>query len=149
MPRTPPQLLELTSQIVAAFLAKNFVPVDALPALMESVYKQLQYLDAPPAKGAEMPIKPAVPISKSIQYDHLICLEDGKKVVMLKRYLMTRYDMTPDDYRRRWKLPSNYPMVPKEYSDRRSKMAKGFGLGKTKTKRGPNKPKADTWTRQT
>jgi predicted transcriptional regulator len=124
-------LLGLSSEIVAAFVAQNTLPADQLPALIRSVHGALNGLTAPevvapaPARG-----KPAVPISRSVQQDYLVCLEDGKQLKMLKRYLRSRYGMTPDDYRRRWGLPPDYPMVAPGYAAKRSDFAKQIGLGR-------------------
>lgn len=122
-------ILELTSEIVAAHVSNNTVTADELPALIEQVYSTLSNV----GHGAEMtdddqPI-PAVPIKKSITPDYIICLEDGKKLKMLKRHLKTAYDMTPEEYKERWGLPSDYPMVAPNYAKQRSKLAKKIGLG--------------------
>ncbi len=124
-------LLGLSSEIVAAFVAQNSLPADQLPGLIRSVHGALNGLNsteaaAPaPARG-----KPAVPISRSVQPEYLVCLEDGKQLKMLKRYLRSRYGMTPDDYRRRWGLPPDYPMVAPGYAAKRSDFAKQIGLGR-------------------
>ena len=124
-------LLGLSSEIVAAFVAQNTLPADQLPALIRSVHGALNGLNATeavapvPARG-----KPAVPISRSVQPEYLVCLEDGKKLKMLKRYLRSRYGMTPEDYRRRWGLPPDYPMVAPGYAAKRSDFAKQIGLGR-------------------
>lgn len=123
--------LRVTSQIVAAFVANNPLPADGLPALIQSVYKSVCGLTGGGEETAERP-KPAVPISRSVTDDHIICLEDGKKLKMLKRYLRSHYDMSPDDYRRRWGLPADYPMVAPSYAARRSRFAKEIGLGKSR-----------------
>jgi predicted transcriptional regulator len=124
-------LLGLSSEIVAAFVAQNSLPADQLPDLIRSVHGALNGLNAPEA-AAPPPVrgKPAVPISRSVQPDYLVCLEDGKKLKMLKRYLRSRYGMTPDDYRRRWGLPPDYPMVAPGYAAKRSDFAKQIGLGR-------------------
>ena len=125
------ELLGLSSEIVAAFVAQNNLPADELPALIRSVHGALNGLGAAesvapvPARG-----KPAVPISRSVQPEYLVCLEDGKKLKMLKRYLRSRYAMTPEDYRRRWGLPPDYPMVAPGYAAKRSDFAKQIGLGR-------------------
>jgi predicted transcriptional regulator len=129
--------LELTVEVVAAFLANNAVPQAALPDLIRSVDKTFAALGdetATPAAAANQ--KPAVPVSRSIQEDYIVCLEDGAKLKMLKRYLRARYDMTPEDYRRKWKLPADYPMVAPAYSAKRSQFAKTIGLGKAMRTRG-------------
>ena len=124
------EVLSLATGIVSAFVSRNSVSQNDLPDLIRSVHQALQGLGhaapAPPEERA----KPAVPINKSIQHDFIVCLEDGKKLKMLKRYLRSRFDMSPDDYRRRWGLPPDYPMVAPAYAARRSDFAKQIGLGK-------------------
>jgi predicted transcriptional regulator len=124
-------LLGLSSEIVAAFVAQNTLPAKDLPDLIRSIHTTLSGLGAPapPALAAERG-KPAVPISRSVQPDYLICLEDGKQLKMLKRYLRSRYNLTPEEYRRRWGLPADYPMVAPGYAARRSDFAKQIGLGR-------------------
>ena len=125
-------LLRLSAEIVASYLANNTVSAASIPELIRSVHEAVAGLgDEAPASApiAERP-KPAVPISKSVQHDHIVCLEDGKKLTMLKRYLRSRYDMSPEDYRRRWGLAVDYPMVAPAYAARRSDFAKQIGLGK-------------------
>jgi predicted transcriptional regulator len=124
------ELLALTAEIVASFVGNNAVATGDLPALIQSVFGTLRSTGEPePPKAPEAPV-PAVPIKKSIGTDYIVCLEDGKKLKMLKRYLATRYDMTPEDYRRRWGLPADYPMVAPAYAERRSALAKSLGLGR-------------------
>ena len=122
-------LLRWTADIVAAFVAENSLPAAGVSDLIGSVHRALVELDnrAPAAPERR---KPAVPISRSIQNDHLVCLEDGKKLKMLKRYLRARYDLSPEEYRRRWGLPADYPMVAPVYAARRSDFAKKIGLGR-------------------
>jgi predicted transcriptional regulator len=125
------ELLELTSTIVAAHVSNNSVPTADLPGVIATVHETLAALGT---EEAPRP-KPAVPIKKSVTPDYIICLDDGKKLKMLKRHLKTAYNMTPDDYRKRWGLPSDYPMVAPNYAATRSKLAKKIGLGrKTGTK---------------
>lgn len=121
-------LIEHVTHIVAAYVSKNAISSNDLPDLMSSVHSSLKDLttNAPTAQRPE----PAVPIKKSVTDAYIICLEDGKKLKMLKRYLRTRYDMTPDEYRARWELPADYPMVAPEYAKRRSAFAKEIGLGR-------------------
>lgn len=116
------------AQIVAGYAANH--TVSDLPALMRQVYKTLQDMagDAA-AKAARARQEPAVAIDKSVMPDYLVCLEDGKKLKMLKRYLKTAHDMTPEQYREKWNLPADYPMVAPNYAKRRSKLAKEIGLG--------------------
>lgn len=122
-----PELLELTAEIVSAHVGNNLVAVADLPALIQSVYRTLSSVGAT-APEPERP-RPAVPVKRSIFPDHIVCLEDGKKLKMLKRHLKTAYDMTPDEYRERWGLPADYPMVAPNYAEHRSKLAKKIGLG--------------------
>jgi predicted transcriptional regulator len=131
--QSPPQdeqLLRMTSEIVASFVSNNPVTTETLPDVIRSVYRTISSLSAPGEARAEERLKPAVPISKSVTNDHIVCLEDGKKLKMLKRYLRSKYDMSPDEYRRRWGLPADYPMVAPSYTERRSEFAKKIGLGK-------------------
>ncbi len=127
-------LLSQTTEIVAAHVGNNTVPLADLPNLIDQVHKALAALGAAPAPVAERP-QPAVAIKKSVTADYLICLEDGKKLKMLKRHLMTAYDLTPDEYRDRWQLPADYPMVAPNYARQRSELAKEIGLG-TRSRRG-------------
>ena len=122
------ELLSLTTEIVAAHVSDNTVGVTDLPQLIEQVYRTLANVGNEPAAAAERP-QPAVPIRKSVTPDYVICLEDGKKLKMLKRHLKTAYDMTPDEYRERWNLPVDYPMVAPNYAKQRSRLAKQIGLG--------------------
>jgi len=121
----------MTAEIVASFVSNNPVPTTALPDLIKSVHAVVSELADPMHAERSRP-EPAVPISKSVTPDHIICLEDGRKLKMLKRYLRARYDMTPEDYRARWGLPADYPMVAPNYAKRRSDFAKEIGLGKKK-----------------
>ncbi|MDO8798777.1 MucR family transcriptional regulator [Phenylobacterium sp.] len=124
------EVLSLATVIVSAFVSRNSVSQNDLPDLIRSVHQSLKGLGhAAPVALKERP-KPAVPINKSIQHDFIVCLEDGKKLKMLKRYLRSRFDMSPDDYRRRWGLAPDYPMVAPAYAARRSDFAKQIGLGK-------------------
>ena len=117
------ELLSLTSEIVAAHVSNNTVAVTDLPGLIEQVYKTLSSVGGGGETAADRPT-PAVPIKKSVTPDFIVCLEDGKKLKMLKRHLKTRYDMTPDEYRKRWLLPDDYPMVAPSYAQQRSDLAK-------------------------
>ena len=127
------ELLALTTEIVAAHVANNSVPVSELPQLIHEVYRTLASVGTVPAVP-ERP-QPAVPVKKSVTPDYIICLEDGKKLKMLKRHLKTAYDMTPEDYRERWGLPTDYPMVAPNYALHRSSLAKKIGLGTKPRKR--------------
>jgi predicted transcriptional regulator len=122
-------LITLTSDIVAAHVSNNSVAVSDLPVLISNVYSALAGLN-PSAPVAEPLPEPAVSIRSSIKNDHIVCLEDGKKLKMLKRHLMTRYGMTPDQYRQRWNLPADYPMVAPAYAEKRRELAKKIGLGR-------------------
>ena len=123
------ELLSLTTEIVASFAGNNAVAIGDLPGVISSVFRALRTVGQGEAeKPAEAPV-PAVPIRKSIGTDFLVCLEDGKKLKMLKRHLATRYNLTPDAYRQRWGLAKDYPMVAPAYAAQRSALAKEIGLG--------------------
>ena len=126
------ELLEMTTDIVSSFVANNPVPAGGLADLLTTVHNTVQSLAEDKPAEAPRP-DPAVPISKSITPDHIICLEDGRKLKMLKRYLRSRYDLTPDEYRARWGLPSDYPMVAPNYAKKRSAFAKEIGLGRKRS----------------
>ena len=126
----PRDLLSLTTEIVASFVGGNTVAANDLPTVIASVFQALRVAGQDkPDKALEAPV-PAVPIKKSVGRDYLICLEDGKKLKMLKRHLATRYQMTPAEYRQRWGLPKDYPMVAPAYAEARSQLAKTIGLGR-------------------
>ncbi|MCH7692613.1 MAG: MucR family transcriptional regulator [Proteobacteria bacterium] len=127
------ELLELTTEIVSAHVGNNAIALGDLPQLIQDVYKTLAIVGTTPAVP-ERP-KPAVPIKKSVFPDFVVCLEDGKKLKMLKRHLKTAYNMTPDEYRTRWGLPPEYPMVAPNYAKHRSALAKKIGLGTKPRKR--------------
>ncbi len=120
-------VLGLTAQIVSAHVSNNSVTPDALPALIQDVYRTLSGVGKEPVQPDKP--QPAVPVKKSVFADHIICLEDGKKLKMLKRHLKTAYNMTPEQYRERWGLPPDYPMVAPNYARHRSSLAKKIGLG--------------------
>lgn len=124
-------VLSLTAKIVAAHVSHNTVPLAELPGLIHQVHQALRGVgsSAPAARP-----EPAVPIKKSVRPDHIICLEDGKKLKMLKRHIKTVYNLTPEQYRERWGLPPDYPMVAPNYAKQRSQLARDLGLG-TKSKR--------------
>lgn len=135
-----PNYLELTADIVSAYVSNNSVTANDLPALIGEVHAALGRLTG---KVEEAPVevqKPAISVRKSITPDYIICLEDGKKFKSLKRHLRTQYNMTPEQYREKWGLPADYPMVAPNYAEARSKLAKEMGLGqqrrKTPTRRG-------------
>ncbi len=132
----PQETLHLTTDIVSAFVSNNSVNADKLPGLLQEVHDAIRALAAGGTAFAGNQ-QPAVPINKSVTPDFVICLEDGKKLKMLKRYLRTQYDMSPEDYRRKWGLPADYPMVAPNYAKRRSQFAKEIGLGRTATANRP------------
>jgi predicted transcriptional regulator len=133
-------LLKLTCDIVSAYVGKNPVPAGELASIIKNIHQTLGELESGALHGEVTTAqKPAVPIKKSLTPEYLICLEDGKKLKMLKRYLRSRYGMTPDQYRTKWNLPADYPMVASNYAAQRSEFAKKIGLGRaapaTKSKR--------------
>ncbi len=134
----PDSMLALTTRIVSAYIGKNPMPGSELPALIDRVFQSLAGLTIGSAAAPETRPEPAVPVKKSVFANHIICLEDGKKLKMLKRHLMTSYGMTPDAYRERWKLPPDYPMVAPNYAERRSALAKSIGLGRKPAAAGPD-----------
>jgi len=123
------EILKQVTEIVTAYLSKNTLPPEDVPDLIRSVHATLGGIagDAPASREAR---EPAVSIKKSIKPDYIVCLEDGRKLKMLKRYLRARYDMSPDQYRAKWGLPADYPMTAPNYAAKRSEFAKKFGLGK-------------------
>jgi predicted transcriptional regulator len=135
-PPTSPNVLGLTAQIVSAHVSNNPVSTEVLPTLIQDVYRTLASVGREPAQP-ERP-QPAVPVKKSVLPDYIICLEDGKKLKMLKRHLKTAYKMTPEQYRERWQLPPDYPMVAPSYARHRSSLAKKIGLG-TKPRTAPTR----------
>ena len=122
------EVLRLTAKIVSAHIGNNQVTAEGLPELIQSIYRSLAMAGV--AEAPAEPLTPAVPIKKSVFPDYIICLEDGKKLKMLKRHLHTRYGMTPNAYRTKWGLPDDYPMVCPSYASQRSTMAKMIGLGR-------------------
>jgi predicted transcriptional regulator len=123
--------LRWSADIVAAYVAQNTLPPAGISDLIRSVYDALTHLgEAPAPQRVTEKQKPAVPVSKSVHEDYIVCLEDGKRLKMLKRYLRSRYDMSPEEYRRKWSLPPDYPMVAPAYAARRSDFAKQIGLGR-------------------
>ncbi|MEQ8348714.1 MAG: MucR family transcriptional regulator [Sneathiellaceae bacterium] len=141
------QLLDFTTQIVTAFVRQNSLTADALPQVIDEVYKALKGVAAGPA-APEAAAAPAVPVRKSVTPDYLVCLEDGRKLKMLKRHLRTRYDMTPEDYRKKWNLPADYPMVAPNYAASRSDLARQIGLGRTPKAKAAAKAPAKRRTRK-
>ncbi|MDD2876167.1 MAG: MucR family transcriptional regulator [Acidiphilium sp.] len=122
------QLLQLTAQIIAAHVSHNSVTTEMLPALIRDVYQSLSGTETPVAE-VSVPPEPAVNPKKSVFNDYIICLEDGKKLKMLRRHLKSAYNLTPEQYRERWQLPAEYPMVAPSYAKQRSNLAKKIGLG--------------------
>ena len=123
------ELLALTTEIVASHVSNNTVALSDLSELIRQVYSSLTNLSPSAAPEAPEKLQPAVAIKKSVTPEYIVCLEDGKKLKMLKRHLKTRYDMTPEEYRNRWSLPPDYPMVAPSYAQQRSDLAKKIGLG--------------------
>ena len=133
-------LITLTSDIVAAHVSNNSVAVDDVAGLIQNVYGALAGLGTTPQVEAKP--EPAVSIRASVKNDHIVCLEDGKKMKMLKRHLMTDHGLTPDEYRARWGLASDYPMVAPDYADKRRDLAKKIGLGRKPGQRRGRRKKA-------
>jgi len=146
-PQYNSELLTLTADIVAAHVGNNSVAISELSVLISNVHTALAGLSKPVEPPEEKPV-PAVSIRSSVKPEHIVCLEDGKKLKMLRRHLMTKYGLTPDAYRAKWGLPANYPMVAPDYAERRRVLAKAIGLGKKgrgggrKPARGATKPAA-------
>jgi len=130
------ELLSLTTEIVASHLSNNTVAVGDIPQLIKLVYSTLSNQGIEEEVVEPEKPTPAVPVKKSVMNDYIVCLEDGKKLKMLKRHLKTRYNMTPDEYRRRWGLADDYPMVAPAYAQQRSSLAKKIGLGTKPRARG-------------
>lgn len=124
-----PALLEMTADIVSAYVSNNTVSADALPGLIANIHSALTATTGPAPIEPTAPQEPAVSVRKSITPDYLICIEDGRKFKSLKRHLRTKYDMSPEQYREKWGLPKDYPMVAPNYAAARSNLAKAMGLG--------------------
>ncbi len=122
-------LVTLTADIVAAHVSNNSIAISDIPLVIRSVHDALSGLSASAAPEPE-PQQPAVSVRSSVKPDYIVCLEDGKKLTMMRRYLMTNFGMTPDEYRAKWNLPKDYPMVAPNYSERRRELAKEIGLGR-------------------
>jgi predicted transcriptional regulator len=130
-----PAMIELAAQIVAAYVGNNPVPAGDLPKLIADVHRALeQTATGNPAKDGQADARPAINIKKSITPDYLICLEDGKKFKSLKRHLRTHFNLSPEQYREKWGLPADYPMVAPNYASARSSLAKNMGLGQRRGK---------------
>lgn len=123
-------VLRMTTSVVAAYLRKNALPSAQIADIIASVYRSLRTLETNGADGPDG-LRPAVPVRKSIHADYLVCLEDGRKLKMLKRHLRSSYNLTPEQYRNKWHLPADYPMVAPNYAAQRSEFAKKIGLGRT------------------
>ena len=134
------EILKLVTEIVSAYVSKNPVAAHELPAIIKNVHATLGGFSSAHEERA-LPRAPAVAIKKSVQPDYIVCLEDGKKLKMLKRYLRSRYKMSPSEYRERWNLPGDYPMVAPNYAQKRSDFAKKIGLGKGEGRKGKKKKK--------
>ncbi len=137
-------ILALTAQIVSAHVSNNTVPADGLTALIRQVYQALAGVGV--ATPEPEKLQPAVPVKRSVFPDYIVCLEDGKKLKMLKRHLQSAYGMTPDQYRERWGLPQDYPMVAPNYAERRSALARQIGLGRKDGGRAPAEQPLETAT---
>jgi predicted transcriptional regulator len=124
------ELLRMTAEVVAAYVSNNTLATAQLADVIHAVYNSLRMLEGQVAEPPPEPLKPAVPIRKSITPEYLVCLEDGKKLKMLKRHLRSTYNLTPDEYRAKWGLAPDYPMVAPKYAEQRSEFAKKIGLGR-------------------
>ena len=124
-------ILKLATEIVAAYVSNNPIPASEVPAMIKSVHSTLGGLGGVAQNEIQTSQKPAVPVKRSVNPDYIICLEDGKRLKMLKRYLRSNYNMTPEEYRAKWGLPADYPMVAPNYAAQRSEFAKKIGLGRT------------------
>ncbi|HKF94071.1 MAG TPA: MucR family transcriptional regulator [Gammaproteobacteria bacterium] len=127
--------IELTAEIVSAYVSNNSVPASDLQSLISQVHSALTRVSNGHADAPNEPLKPAVSVKKSITADHIVCLEDGKKFKSLKRHLRTQYGMTPEQYREKWSLAPDYPMVAPNYAAARSQLAKQMGLGQQRRRR--------------
>ncbi|WP_349371734.1 MucR family transcriptional regulator [Salinarimonas sp.] len=125
----------VAADVVSSYVANNSLPAQDLPALIEQVHGAFKALGHPREPEAAQPLKPAVPIRRSVTPDFIVCLEDGKKFKSLKRHLRTRYGLTPEQYREKWGLPDDYPMVAPNYARARSDLAKEMGLGQQRRRR--------------
>jgi len=128
------KFIELTANIVSAYVGNHSVPPGEIPGLISQIHSALSRVSSGADLMAE-PLKPAIPVKKSITPEYLVCLEDGKKFKSLKRHLRTQYNMTPEQYREKWDLPADYPMVAPNYAQARSALAKQMGLGQQRRKR--------------
>jgi predicted transcriptional regulator len=131
----PTNFIELTASIVSAYVSNNPVPSAELPTLIGQVHTALSRVSSGQTEGLSDSLKPSIPVKKSISPDYIVCLEDGKKFKSLKRHLRTQYNLTPEQYRSKWGLPKNYPMVAPSYAAARSRLAKEMGLGQQPRRR--------------
>ena len=127
--------IELTAEIVSAYVSNNTVPAGEIPSLISQVHAALARVSGKPGDAPAEPLKPAISVKKSITPEYIICLEDGKKFKSLKRHLRTQYNMTPEQYRDKWDLNADYPMVAPNYAAARSQLAKQMGLGQQRRRR--------------
>jgi MucR family transcriptional regulator, transcriptional regulator of exopolysaccharide biosynthesis len=127
--------IQLTAEIVSAYVSNNSVPAAELSSLIDQIHSALTRVSSGQSEVGSEPLKPAVSVKKSITPDHIVCLEDGKKFKSLKRHLRTQYGMTPEQYREKWSLPADYPMVAPNYAAARSQLAKQMGLGQQRRRR--------------
>jgi len=127
---TEEDLLHMTTDMVSAYLSNNMLPIAQIPDVIKTVHSSLHEINHAGSSSEKEVLKPAVPVRRSITPDFIICLEDGKKLKMLKRHLRTTYNMTPDEYRAKWGLSPDYPMVAPNYAKQRSDFAKSIGLGR-------------------
>ena len=127
--------IQLTAEIVSAYVSNNTVAAGDIPALINQVHAALNRVSSSASDAPAEPLKPAVSVKKSITPEHIVCLEDGKKFKSLKRHLRTQYNMTPEQYRDKWSLPGDYPMVAPNYAAARSQLAKQMGLGQQRRRR--------------
>lgn len=139
--------MHMTADVVSAYLSNNVVPSNQIAEIIKSVFGTLNHLEEEAEEKKEENLKPAVPVRRSITPEFIVCLEDGKKLKMLKRHLRTTYNMTPQEYKEKWNLPMDYPMVAPNYAKQRSSFAKQIGLGKksgnaSPTRRGRKKKAA-------
>ena len=133
---SPEELLRMTTEVAAAYFSNNTLPSLQLPEVIKTIHDSLTALRGGDGAAPAEPLTPAVPIKKSVTPDYIVCLEDGRKLKMLKRHLRTAFNMTPEDYRRRWGLAADYPMVAPTYAAKRSALAKKIGLGRTDASEG-------------
>jgi len=142
-PTNVPQgdVLRMATEIVSAFVSNNSITANQVPDVINTVYASLQALNGQSAEAPTEPLKPAVSVRRSVMPDYIVCLEDGKKLKMLKRHLRAAYDMTPEEYRAKWGLPADYPMVAPNYAQQRSAFAKKIGLGRKKGQKAPRRRK--------